>query len=187
MGNRTGTYVAFDGLGESNPTMSDFKYYATLQAWSANKDIKFNLIDSHDKTYSIRDDSKNSTFKSRINERLSMSKNIIVILTENTRKGRNESWLSYEIEQACDVYKLPFIICYPEYNSILNPRLLLNKWPHVLKECISNGNIKAIHIPFNKNAIFDAIDQFSIVGVKYPKSSTSYYTRKAQESFGIKF
>jgi hypothetical protein len=29
---RTGTYVAFDGLGEADPTKSDYKYYATLQA-----------------------------------------------------------------------------------------------------------------------------------------------------------
>lgn len=26
---RTGTYVAFDGLGESDPAKSDFKYYST--------------------------------------------------------------------------------------------------------------------------------------------------------------
>ena len=30
--NRTGTYVAFDGLGQADPTKSDFRYYATLQA-----------------------------------------------------------------------------------------------------------------------------------------------------------
>jgi len=41
MANRTGTYVAFDGLGEADPTKSDFKYYATIQAWSANKNIEF--------------------------------------------------------------------------------------------------------------------------------------------------
>ena len=38
--NRTGTYVAFDGLGETNPAKSDFRYYATLQAWTANKNIE---------------------------------------------------------------------------------------------------------------------------------------------------
>ena len=29
MVNRTGTYFAFDGLGEADPTKSDFKYYDT--------------------------------------------------------------------------------------------------------------------------------------------------------------
>ena len=42
--NRTGTYVAFDGLGESDPSKSDFRYYATLQAWTANKNIDFTKI-----------------------------------------------------------------------------------------------------------------------------------------------
>ena len=44
MANRTGTYLAFDGLGKTNPTESDFKYYASLQAWSAGKNIDFKLL-----------------------------------------------------------------------------------------------------------------------------------------------
>jgi len=43
MANRTATYVAFDGLGETDPTKSDFKYYAAIQAWSANRNIAFSL------------------------------------------------------------------------------------------------------------------------------------------------
>lgn len=30
MANRTGTYVAFDGLGQTDPTKSDFRYYSTI-------------------------------------------------------------------------------------------------------------------------------------------------------------
>ena len=43
--NRTGTYVAFDGLGQSDPTKSDFKYYATLQAWTRNVNIDFRFTE----------------------------------------------------------------------------------------------------------------------------------------------
>lgn len=49
MANRTGTYIAFDGLGKTNPTESDFKYYATIQAWSAGKNIDFKFVNSHEK------------------------------------------------------------------------------------------------------------------------------------------
>jgi hypothetical protein len=35
MSNRTGTYFAFDGLGEVDPAKSDFRYYATVQGWDA--------------------------------------------------------------------------------------------------------------------------------------------------------
>ena len=85
MSNRTGTYVAFDGLGETDPTKSDFKYYATIQAWSANKNIAFSITNSHEKTDAVRDTSKRATLYSRIQERLRASKNMLVILTKNTR------------------------------------------------------------------------------------------------------
>ena len=80
MAYRSGTYVAFDGLGQTDPSKSDFKYYATIQAWDKNKDIDFKYVDSHDKTYAIRDSSKKETVKSRIRERLANSKNTLVIL-----------------------------------------------------------------------------------------------------------
>ena len=108
MANRTGTYVAFDGLGETDPTKSDFRYYATIQAWSANKNIEFKLTNSHEKTYAVRDSSSKATLYSRIQERLRASKNMLVILTKDTRYSG--SVLSYEIEQAIDNYKIPLII-----------------------------------------------------------------------------
>lgn len=40
MAYRSGTYITFDGLGETNPTSSDLKYYATMQAWASSKIIK---------------------------------------------------------------------------------------------------------------------------------------------------
>lgn len=66
--NRTGTYVAFDGLGETNPTKSDFRYYATLQAWTAHKNIEFSFVNSHDKTYAVRDTSSKATLYARIRQ-----------------------------------------------------------------------------------------------------------------------
>lgn len=39
MANRTGTYVAFDGLGMVDPMQLDFTYYSLMQAWDANKDV----------------------------------------------------------------------------------------------------------------------------------------------------
>ena len=74
MANRTGTYIAFDGLGKVNPTESDFKYYATIQAWSAGKNIDFRFVDSHDKTAAVRDTSLRLTLEARIRERLAASK-----------------------------------------------------------------------------------------------------------------
>ena len=176
MANRTGTYVAFDGLGETDPTKSDFKYYATIQAWYANSNIEFNITNSHEKTYAVRDSSSKATLYARIQERLRASKNMLVILTKDTRY--TGSVLSYEIEQAIDNYQIPLIIAYPGYSSVINVDSHSNVWPKALADRIEDDTIEAIHIAFKKDCILDAISQFSVNG-KHLKNGKSHYSRDA--------
>lgn len=182
MANRTGTYIAFDGLGETDPTKSDFKYYATIQAWSANKNIEFSITNSHEKTYAVRDSSSKVTLYARIQERLRASKNMLVILTKDTRY--TGSVLSYEIEQAIDNYQIPLIIAYPEYSSILNVDALSNYWPKALADRIGNDGTEAIHIAFMKDCILDAISQFSVNG-KHLSNGKNHYSRDAYVQWGL--
>lgn len=182
MGNRTGTYIAFDGLGKINPTESDFRYYSVLQGWDANKKIDFSFTNSHEKTYAVRDTSSLITLQSRIRERLSLSKNMVVILSSDTRKSG--SLLSYEIEQAVDVYKLPLIIAYVDFDIVAKPDLLKDYWPNALKDRIENGTAKAIHIGFKKEPILDSIGQFSVNDKQLP-TSLGYYSEEAYRSFGL--
>ncbi len=182
MTNRTGTYVAFDGLGETNPSKSDFRYYATIQAWSANKNILFSLTNSHEKTYAVRDTSSRATLYSRIQERLRTSKNMLVILTEDTRYIG--SVLSYEIEQAIDTYKIPLIIAYPGYKAILNVDALNDLWPKVLTERINKADTEAIHIAFTKDCILDAITRFYVNG-EHLSSGKDYYSQESYVQWGL--
>jgi hypothetical protein len=184
MGNRTGTYVAFDGLGETDPTKSDFKYYATLQAWNANENIEFRLTNSHEKTYAVRDTSTLDTLCARIQKRLSMSKNMLVILTKKTRY--TGSILSYEIVQAIDIYKIPLIFAYPEFESILNIDSHKDIWPAALANRINKSTTKAIHIAFKKNCIFDAITRFSINGEELSGGKDYYYSRETYQKWELK-
>ena len=46
MAYRNGTYVAFDGEGEQNPTKGDLRYLGVLRAWQENDNIDFNYVDS---------------------------------------------------------------------------------------------------------------------------------------------
>ena len=39
--NRTGTYVAFDGQGSTDPTESDIHYFNLLKAWNKSGSIDF--------------------------------------------------------------------------------------------------------------------------------------------------
>lgn len=179
---RTGTYVAFDGLGEVNPSQSDFKYYATLQAWDANRDIDFKLTNSHEKTYAVRDDSSMATLKARICERLSQSKNMVIVLSTDTRKSG--SMLSFEIVKAVDVYKLPLIIAYPDFNSILNVESHRSVWPTALSSRIDNGTARAIHIPFKKEPILAAIGQFTVQKSTLT-SGKNYYGLESYRIWGL--
>ncbi|GIP29129.1 hypothetical protein J23TS9_42590 [Paenibacillus sp. J23TS9] len=182
MANRTGTYVAFDGFGETDPTKSDFKYYATLQAWSANKNIEFSLTNSHEKTDAVRDTSKRATLYARIQARLRASKNMFVVLTSKTRY--TGSVLTYEIEQAIDTYKIPLIIAYPEYSSILHVESLSNLWPKALADRINSTGIEAIHIPFAKDCILNAITRFHVNG-EHLSGGKDYYNRETQVKWGL--
>ena len=180
MAYRSGTYIAFDGLGQTNPTLSDFRYYATMQAWASHKNIDFKYVDSHDKTCAVRDTSLRTTLESRIRERLANSKNVVVILSSDTRKSG--SMLTYEIEQAVDRYELPLIVTYVDYKILANPGQLSSYWPNVLSTRISNQTAKAIHIPFIKDALLDAINQFNHTNL--PATSLNYYTEDAHRNFG---
>lgn len=183
--NRTGTYVAFDGLGQTDPTKSDFRYYSTLQAWSANKNIDFRFVNSHEKTYAVRDTSLKSTLYSRIKQRMSASKNMVVILSKNTRK--TGSVLSYEIELAIDFYKIPLIIAYPNYAAIWgvsNGSELENLWPNALKSRIDLPDTHAIHVPFKKDPLLNAIPRFTVNGEDLANGRITY-TRDTYVQWGL--
>ena len=83
---RNGTYVAFDGQGEVNPVNSDLHNFELLKAWQANDNVRFNFVNSHEKTYSVRDSSSLETLKARLKERMANSKNMLVIVSSQTNK-----------------------------------------------------------------------------------------------------
>ena len=181
MANRTGTYFAFDGLGQTDPTKSDFKYYATVQSWTANKSIEFKFVNSHDKAAAVRDTSKLETLKTSIRTRLAASNRMVIILSPDTRN--TGSLLSYEIEKAVDKYDLPLIVAYTGKDYVTTTNSLSSRWPAVLKARIDNETAKAIHIPFRQTALLDAITRYSVNG-QQPGGSLSFYKREVQEEWG---
>ncbi len=185
MAYRNGTYVAFDGNGTTDPTKGDLKYYGLLKSW--NNSIKYDLTfsDSHQKTYQVRDSSSDVTLKSRLLERMRSSKNMLIIISDDTNWDRG--LLNYEIEKAVDYYEIPLIVTYTGgYNSILNPLLLKEKWTKTLLDRINNKSAKCIHIPFKEKAIMSAISQFSInsTGDNILTSPLTTYTKETYIRWG---
>lgn len=180
MAYRNGTYVAFDGLGTTNPTEGDIKYFNLLKRWNTSAEFRFS--DSHKKTYQVWDTSSKLTLQARLSERLRHSKNMILILTTKTRHDRE--MLNYEIRRAIEM-ELPIIICYPEVKQpIFNPENYSGYWPKSLIDGVKSGKAQCIHMPFKKALISDALSQFSL-HTNEKLSPLNYYRKDAYDFLNI--
>jgi hypothetical protein len=180
---RNGTYVAFHAGGTSDPTASDIRYYNTMKMWSANENIDFTLIDSHEKTSSIRDSSLKETLRRALVSRLNNSKNMVLILTGSTKNDTD--WVPFEISHAIDECQMPIIAAYPDFDFVLNPASLISYWPRALESRITNGTARVLHIAFKQVAIFNAIRQFSVSSAGALTHGYGYYDRETQIEWGL--
>lgn len=88
---RNKTYVAF--------ASEDIHCYRLMEAWRDNKKIEFDFFDAHDINVAL-DTSRPETIRRRLGERLSNTKQTVVLLSDTTRPkaARQSSFLYYEIE-----------------------------------------------------------------------------------------
>ncbi|MBX9179681.1 MAG: TIR domain-containing protein [Paraclostridium sordellii] len=182
MSYRNGTYVAFDGNGTTNPTEGDMKYYGLLQKWNLDKKFSLKFSDSHKKTYRVKDTSLEKTLKDRLLERMRKSKQMLLIISEDTNWDRG--MLNFEIEKAVEFYKIPIIVAYAKHERILNPKQLEELWPKALHERINNNTAKCIHIPFKRVVIEDALLQFDVHNDNL-NGALCYYEPSAYDTWGI--
>ncbi|MEV7533746.1 TIR domain-containing protein [Streptomyces hydrogenans] len=91
MAYRNKTYVAF--------ASEDIHYYRLMEAWRDSKHIEFDFFDAHDINTAL-DTSHPDTIRRRLGERLSNTKQTVVLLSDTTRPkaARTSSFLHYEIE-----------------------------------------------------------------------------------------
>lgn len=166
---RNGNYSAFyvsEPFSESNLSAhatKDFVSYNLLRAWKG-KDSTFPFIDSHDKTYNVRDGSDwEKTLKPRLHKRLNNSKNIILFLSSVTK---NSKALREEINYGVGTSGLPVIVVYPEYSEksdIINcskktfKQQIKNLWDNLPAFRDSMESVPTLHIPNNKELIRTAL------------------------------
>ncbi len=187
MAYRNGTYIAFHADGKTDPTASDIKFFNLLKAWTAKKDDDFSFINSHEKTAAVSDKSKDETLRKRLVTRLNNSKNLVLIIGKTTKFDTD--WVPFEIEHAIDKCKIPIIVAYASSivetdKAIKDPKKLSKHWPKSLAKRINDGTASAIHIPFRKAPIKDAISQFDI-NKKPRNKGLGVYSDKAYKEFDI--
>ena len=182
MAYRNGTYIAFHAEGSTDPTASDIKYYRMMLAWRAKDGSAFPFFNSHEKVSAVRDTSQAETIKRSLRLRMDNSKNMVLIIGARTRFDTD--FVPYEIGYAVDRCGIPIIATYPGQGVIRSPNNLRNLWPSALQSRIDNGKAKVIHIPFNRKAIEDAVEQFD--RNKAPAGGgLGYYNDDAYREFGL--
>lgn len=182
MSYRNGNYTAFyvaEPFSESNlgaHATPDFKTYNLIRAWQSKFNISFN--DSHKKNYNVRDSSDwELTLKPRLHERLRNSKNIILILSSNTKNSRA---LREEIDYGINKLGLPVIVVYPEYSKVSdissdnrfndNIKALWNKLP-IFRNSIHK--VPTVHIPFKADLLKKALENKEFM-VQSKKTTYAY-------------
>jgi hypothetical protein len=91
MAYRNKTFVSF--------ASEDIRSYWLMCAWRANKKIDFNFHDAHDLNIAL-DTSNPETIRRRLRERLANTKQIVLLVGDQTRAtaARSSRFLYYEVE-----------------------------------------------------------------------------------------
>ncbi len=176
MAYRNGNYSAFyvdepfvEGSLGAHATR-DFVYYNLLRAWKG-KDSTFPFVDSHDKTYNVRDGSDwERTLKPRIRERLRNSKNIVLFLSSITKNSRA---LREEMDYGINSLGLPVIVVYPDFGAESDiigcesekiRKQIKDLWDKVPKFRDSMASVPTIHVPNKQSLVKQALrdDDFRV-------------------------
>lgn len=166
MANRTANYAAFYVSTPFNPSnlganaTPDFLYYNQLRAWKAT-DSSFPFVDAHAKTYNVRDDSSWETLKSRLHERLDVSKNIVLFLSDNTK---NSQALREEIDYGINKKGLPVIVIYPDFSEKTDilcsssiKKQVKDLWDKLPVFRDNMDKVATLHVPYKKSLITSAL------------------------------
>ena len=133
------TYVIFDGD-------NDIWAYGFMKGWKANDNMDFNFSDAHDLNV-ITDRASEETIKSKLRERFSSAKQVIVLIGKHTKDLYQFVHWELEIAQKLD---LPIIAVNlnekRSFDAEYCPATLRDKY--------------VVHVSFNAKIIQFALDNF---------------------------
>lgn len=172
---KNGNYIAFVGCGTTDVSKNDRGLFEIVKIWGKEKDFEF--INSHDKTYQVKDTSSKETLYSRLRKRLNNSKNIVLLVSEKTRKYCSEI-LEYELNYAISSH-LPIIVVIEDYDIIKKVDCRHKKLlPKLLEDNLNK--IPTLFIPFKKKALKEALsEKFDIHNLELENYIYSYTNKES--------
>jgi hypothetical protein len=169
MAYRNKTFVSF--------ASEDIGSYRLMCAWRANKKIAFNFLDAHDLNIAL-DTSQPETIRRRLRERLSNTKQVVLLVGDQTRAivARPSRFLHYEVEV---ISRLGLPIIFANLNgsrrvqSVRLPRLLADGY--------------TMSVSFQPKIIQFALDDFvdGYAAAKRTKVGPHYYKSVVYTRLGI--
>jgi hypothetical protein len=133
------TYVIFDGD-------TDMWAYAYMKGWKQNERVDFDFYDAHD-IRPLTDRASEETVKSRLRERMSNAKQVIVLVGEHTKNLFK--FVRWEMDLAIG-NDLPIVVV-----NLNNKRDYdADRCPPILRD------VYAVHVAFKMKIIKYALDNF---------------------------
>jgi hypothetical protein len=120
--------------------------YSYMKGWKENDNIDFDFHDAHD-IKPLTDRASEDTIRQRLRERLSSTKQVLVIIGENTKNLYR--FVRWEMEIALKLY-LPIIAVNLNGMRSYDPE----RCPPILRDKY------IVHVPFKRDIIKYALDNF---------------------------
>lgn len=166
MSYRNKTYVIFDGD-------EDMWAYAYMKGWKENENIDFNFFDAHD-LKPLTDRASEATVKQRLRERLSNTKQAIVLIGEKTKNLYR--FVRWEM-QICQQLDIPIIAVNLNGKRSQDDDLC----PSIIRDEY------VVHVPFKMKIIKYALDNFpaSYANRGSEDRGPCYYPNSVYERLGL--
>ena len=168
MAYRNKTFVSF--------ASEHISYYRMMTAWRSNKHIDFNFHDAHDLNTAL-DTSQPDTIRRRLRERLASTKQVVLLVGDETRAvaARSSRFLYYEVD-VINRLGLPVVFANLNGSRVVESSRL----PQKLSEPYS------VSVSFQpaiiKLALDDFVADYSLDG---SKAGPYEYDAKAYEDLGL--
>lgn len=134
-------YTCFDATGSKNPASTDLKYYFLLRAWERSLPLARAFVDVHSAAEGCRSP---VNLRRELLHRMQWSDLLLLIVTERT--ARSTGWLSWELECATMVFRLPIVCAYTR--ATIGPKQWTAWWPEALHRLVRQDKAKTVHVPF---------------------------------------
>lgn len=168
MAYRNKTYVAF--------ASEDIRSYRLMEAWRENQHIDFNFHDAHD-LYLALDTSQPETIRRRLRERLSNTKQLVVLVSDITRTkaGRPSSFLYYEVET---IKRLKLPVVFANLNG--STEVQASKLPATLA-----GDYYTVSVSFRPAILKYALDNYAENFASSAKAGPHFYKSNIYHQLGL--